>query len=81
MHSIKEIKKFVVCCRQPVSICTSASTIYINILTFICTGLGPLGKNCHASSMIRTREATSQQLQLNHKYAIFVGNIVMHDFI
>ena len=40
-----------------------------------------LGKNCHASSMIRTREATSQQLQLNHKYAIFVRNIVMHDFI
>ena len=66
---------------QPVSICASASKMYINILTFICTGLEPLGKNCHASSMIRTREATSQQLQLNHKYAIFVRNIVMHDFI
>ena len=66
---------------QLVSICASASKMYINILTFICTGLEPLGKNCHASSMIRTREATSQQLQLNHKYAIFVRNIVMHDFI
>ena len=66
---------------QLVSICASASKMYINILTFICTGLEPLGKNCHASSMIRTREATSQQLQLNHKYAIFVRNIVIHDFI